>query len=159
MRSWGDLARLARDNAELGEVTVDFTPDGKGDCVIDSNPRSGVDHSCGSGGALPAYSESNSSIFVKPEERRMKFASFVDLLSETGTSPTPYPHQGAEDLSERARCRGSNGSGDGKAGVPYLSHQVRSVRHEQCDRWRHMLRRFFCRDRKDAAGNNTYLNL
>ncbi|CAM9247938.1 unnamed protein product [Choristocarpus tenellus] len=71
-RAW-DLASLRQEQAKL-EVTVNITPDGRGDCVVEQD------------GAL---------VFVKPEERRMTFDTFVDLISNTS----------------------------GHCGVPYLSHQ------------------------------------
>lgn len=86
------------------QVTVDCTPDGKGDCVVclgsDGRADSG---SCGDSGA----------VFVKPEERRMKFQEFADDL-----------------LAAKECCEGIRPEPqDMGMGVPYLSHQVRDVVH------------------------------
>ncbi|CAM9627582.1 unnamed protein product [Sphacelaria rigidula] len=103
VRSW-DLESLGRTNPEL-EVTVDCTPDGKGDCVVclgsDGRADSG---SCGDSGA----------VFVKPEERRMKFQEFADDL-----------------LAAKECCEGIRPEPqDMGMGVPYLSHQNDSLRCE-----------------------------
>jgi len=45
-------------------ITVDVTPNGKGDCVM-KNDDGGL-------------------VFTKPEERRMRFSDFIDSLSESG---------------------------------------------------------------------------
>lgn len=159
--AWDDLPSLAgRGGAGSLEVTVDFTPDGRGDCVVDvprsilsrHSSRSDVDSngsspgdaaaggvgekeggSCsgdtsgtaGAGGVgvskpAPAPAPApeakastavagTAAVFVKPEERRMEFETFVGMLLAEGARDNP--------------C-GSGVSGGGGEGVPYLSHQV-----------------------------------
>lgn len=89
--SW-DLDSLARENPEL-EVTVDWTPNGRGDCVVEDD-------------------EPECPVFVKPEERKMHFKSFVDALHA----------QGAQSRTDGRITGGDVCSEDD--GVLYLSHQV-----------------------------------
>eukprot|EP00903_Cladosiphon_okamuranus_P016617 g15329.t1 len=170
--SWDDLPSLARrGGANDLEVTVNFTPDGRGDCVVDvpcgmlsrhpvnnggsSNNRpgdaaSGVstkeeassDDSGMNGGtvakgavvgkpspspapapapaaAAPEAKASrevgDTAVFVKPEERMMKFETFLDMLLGEGGNDNPFV---------------SGASKGGGQGVPYLSHQNDSLRQE-----------------------------
>eukprot|EP00752_Nemacystus_decipiens_P010892 g9685.t1 len=164
--AWEDLPSLAgRGGAGKLEVTVDFTPNGRGDCVVDvprsmlsehSTRRDGnssadrADAASGesakeeegsrrgcTGGALgtggvdlgepapapaPAPEATVSTavagataVFVKPEERRMKFETFVGMLLAEGERESP--------------CGSGFGVGGGE-GVPYLSHQNDSLRQE-----------------------------
>lgn len=142
---WDDLSSLAGRDSEGLEVTVDFTPDGRGDCVVDVGesmlsecPTSDADvernsntegdavgvegsrRSCRTGGAVnggaAAAASCSRAVFVKPEERRMKFETFVSTLLMEAAA-----RAGGESSSTR-EC--ASGSGVGK-GVPYLSHQVR----------------------------------
>lgn len=107
-KSW-DLESLCRANPEL-EVTVDYTPDGRGDCVVDLDANNQVlgkveSGSDGSGGG-------SGMVFVKPEERRLTFQAFAEgLLAFNDREGDPEPH----------------GAG---FGVPYLSHQNDSLRLE-----------------------------
>ncbi|CAN0462987.1 unnamed protein product, partial [Hapterophycus canaliculatus] len=117
---WEDLSALVRRSSGDLEVTVDFTPDGRGDCVVDvptstlrdrSPPsngggthRSSSNGGSGREGAYEADDEvkergstsemsaadgsvtetpgpATTAVFVKPEERRMKFENFVGMLS------------------------------------------------------------------------------
>lgn len=154
--SWDDLPSLAgRGGSGNLEVTVDFTPNGRGDCVVevphgmlsghsdddvngndssrgDAAGEVGVtkEESSGRGssgkavdaGGVGGVSESpppaaapevtlstagagTTAVFVKPEERRMRFEAFIDMLSAESGSGTP-------------------GGVNGGEGVPYLSHQV-----------------------------------
>lgn len=151
---WGDLSSLAGRSLGDLEVTVDFTPDGRGDCIVDvpesimtnnSRPSNG-------GGTHKSSSSSNyrggtgvaenraacrdsasemgiagcareaagtasaaTAVFVKPEERRIKFGAFVDMLSAASSA---VARDGRSDSGERSGC---SSGGDG---VPYLSHQV-----------------------------------
>lgn len=129
-QSWDDLDSLADENPEL-EVTVDFTPDGRGDCVV--NVGTGFSPDVGSdgggdgckeeeesayGGATTTPIAAATGVFVKPEERRMKFESFVRLLSAAAASR----RCGDGDGSISNDSNSSNGTDSG--GVPYLSHQV-----------------------------------
>ncbi|CBN79281.1 conserved unknown protein [Ectocarpus siliculosus] len=145
---WDDLASLAGRDSEGLEVTVDFTPDGRGDCVVDvadsmlsELPTSdanamhdsatggrvagaeGSRRSCGTGDAVnvgSAAAARTTAVFVKPEERRMKFEAFVStLLTEAA----------ARASDESSSTRGCTSGGAGK-GVPYLSHQNDSLRQE-----------------------------
>ena len=73
-----------------GGVTVNVTPTGHGDCVLD----------CGEAGAALGARLA----FVKPQERRMSFAAFLDMLHR------------------------DDGGAEAGAGVPYVSHQNDSLR-------------------------------
>ncbi|CAM9165656.1 unnamed protein product [Ectocarpus sp. 12 AP-2014] len=145
---WDDLASLAGRGSEGLEVTVDFTPDGRGDCVVDvadsmpsEHPTSdanakrdsptgggaatgaeGSRRSCGAGdagnGGAPAAAGTTTAVFVKPEERRMKFEAFVSTLLKEAEAK-------AGDESSSTRTSGGVGGG-----VPYLSHQNDSLRQE-----------------------------
>ncbi|CAM9666830.1 unnamed protein product [Ectocarpus fasciculatus] len=150
---WDDLSSLAGRDSEGPEVTVDFTPDGRGDCVVDvadsmlsERPASDADakrnsttgggaagvegsgRSCrtGAGDAAnggAAAAAGTTAVFVKPEERRMKFETFVStLLTEAAAKA------GDESSSTRG-CTTGGGGGQGE-GVPYLSHQNDSLRQE-----------------------------
>lgn len=83
---------------------MDYTPDGRGDCVVDLDANNQVlgkveSGSDGSGGG-------SGMVFVKPEERRLTFQAFAEgLLAFNDREGDPEPH----------------GAG---FGVPYLSHQV-----------------------------------
>lgn len=113
--SWDNLASLAEDNPEL-EVTVDFTPDGRGDCVVDlSNVQKGRNVN---GAEVEQSGDmcSDGPVFVKPEERRIKFKTFVGMLSTAAESMAA--------ATEGSFGRGGSSSGDSCEGVPYLSHQV-----------------------------------
>lgn len=148
-RSWDDLVSLAGDNPEL-EVTVDFTPDGRGDCVVnlglfeqnsqddddrcgacrgetdapcDGGADGGVDNGTKGGATVGAKGEAT--VFVKPEERRIKFAAFVDMLSAAEAAPSEGRFSG-----EPAAFRGESSRSSSKASeVPYLSHQVGRMRN------------------------------
>lgn len=143
---WADLSALVgRSSGDL-EVTVDFTPDGRGDRVVDvpdSILTSRSPHSNGdstgredAGGADAGAEERSSTsetgvadcsrraavpgsgttaVFVKPEERRMKFEAFVGMLS-AAPSATGGNGRSAPGESSGCCCEGN--------GVPYLSHQV-----------------------------------
>ncbi|CAM9590057.1 unnamed protein product [Ectocarpus sp. 8 AP-2014] len=87
---WDDLASLAGRDSEGLEVTVDFTPDGRGDCVVDV-----------ADGMLSEPARTTA-VFVKPEERRMKFEAFVSTLL-TGAAA----RAGDESSSTRGACRQS----------------------------------------------------
>lgn len=91
--SW-NLETLAQVSPSL-EVTVDCTPDGRGDCVVEA--------------------PDGTAMFVKPEERKMRFKHFVDALLAQGAHKRHEEHRNGEFLE---------GSCDG---VIYLSHQVRSL--------------------------------
>lgn len=83
---------------------MDCTPDGQGDCVVDLGADDQVlgEVESGSGGGGGGGSHA---VFVKPEERRMKFQAFVEaLLAFNDCEGDPEPGAGI--------------------GVPYLSHQV-----------------------------------
>lgn len=84
-------------------MTVDLTPNGRGDCVVDSNDL--LREIDGNGGGR--------AVFVKPEERRMKFQSFVDELLMKKSSDDG--------------CVGPEYTSSSTRGVPYLSHQVQQV--------------------------------
>lgn len=141
---WDDLASLAGRDSEGLEVTVDFTPDGRGDCVVDvadsmlsERPTSdanamrdsstgggaagveGSRRSCKTGDAVngeggAAAAAGTTAVFVKPEERRMKFEAFVSTLLKEAA---------AKAGDESSSTRGCTSGGVG-GGVPYLSHQV-----------------------------------
>lgn len=145
-RFWDDLASLAGDNPEL-EVTVDFTPDGRGDCVVEdlgllekNRQDDGDDDGRGAcreetaaascdggadGGAKDAAkggANRGAAVFVKPEERRIKFAAFVDMLSTAAEATAPSEDRCGDSAPVRG---GSSGSSSTGSEVPYLSHQVR----------------------------------
>lgn len=157
--AWDDLHSLAgRGGAGDLEVTVDFTPDGRGDCVVDvphgmlsrrptssdvNGGNGSRSHAAGGVSAMEEWSSSSSTggtagargvdvskparappaleatvptavadttaAFVKPEERRMKFETFLGMLLEEGGNGSPS---------------GSGARGGVREGVPYLSHQV-----------------------------------
>lgn len=153
--SWDDLPSLAgRGGSGNLEVTVDFTPNGRGDCVVDvprsmfSDANSNTSRDDAAGGGVSVRQEESSScstsgtagaggvvdatcsklapaaapeatvsaaaagttaVFVKPEERRMEFETFLGMLSAEGGS---------------GNSCGSGVDGGGGEGVPYLSHQV-----------------------------------
>lgn len=164
------------DNDDGLEVTVDFTPDGRGDCVVDvarSNMvLSSSDHCCGSngsggGGSSSSNSGSNGSngnsgrgggsgtgevgetgqgsgnsvnhtgdaaaglgndsttaVFVKPEERRVNFETFLGMLSEKSTAAaSSVSSVGSGSSSSTPRSSSDDTVGE----VPYLSHQVRGA--------------------------------
>lgn len=155
-RSWDDLASLAGDNPEL-EVTVDFTPDGRGDCVVDRGvfDQNNQDDSdaCGAcreetaapcdrgadggadggakGGARSGVKR-GAAVFVKPEERRIKFAAFVDMLSTAAQATPPEGGFGGEPAASRGESSQSSSKG---SEVPYLSHQVFRIRVGIAECW------------------------
>lgn len=88
-----DLDTLSRVNQDL-DVTVDWTPSGRGDCIVGGNEPD-----------VPG-------VFVKPEARRMSFQRFVDALLAQGAQKS-----GRND-------RRNYDEGDSGDGVLYLSHQV-----------------------------------
>ena len=109
---WDDLASLA---APDQEVTVDFTPDGRGDCVVELDSRKSKVVS-GEGLNLKPpgtpVDVDTVEVFVKPEERKMRFNSFVDLM-------LPIDGNGENSITSstsKGRIKGEE--------VPYLSHQV-----------------------------------
>lgn len=138
--AWDDLPSLAgRSGVGDLEVTVDFTPDGRGDCVVDV-PRSMLSRLPANNGVSSHASRSDAAgrvsakvdvskpasaaaaaeakasrdagataVFVKPEERRMKFETFLGMMLEEGGNGNP--------------C-GSGAKSGGGQGIPYLSHQV-----------------------------------
>lgn len=132
-RSWNDLVSLADENPEL-EVTVDFTPDGRGDCVVDVGlfEQSSQDDdgrgACRGETAAPCDggagggAKFGATVFVKPEERIIKFAAFVDMLSTAAEAAPSEDGFGGEPAAFRGV--GSQSSSKGSE-VPYLSHQVR----------------------------------
>ncbi|CAM9885504.1 unnamed protein product, partial [Scytosiphon promiscuus] len=159
---WGDLSSMVgRGSGDL-EVTVDFTPDGRGDCVVDvpesiltnraphsnggdthKSSSDGRSHTGGASGVgdgttgrhttsrtgsagccerrTASRKSATTAVFVKPEERRMKFEAFVDMLSAAPSTP-----------AGGGRCATGQSSGciGGGDGVPYLSHQNDSLRQE-----------------------------
>ena len=142
-RSWDNLASLAGNNPEL-EVTVDFTPDGRGDCVVDLAHFEKTSHdddddrrrACreataapcdtrvdsGAQGGAKGGSKGVAAVFVKPEERRMKFAAFVAMLSTAAeVAPRTEGRHGGDPAFRGESSRSSSKDGE----VPYLSHQVR----------------------------------
>lgn len=124
MRSWEDLAFLAGENPEL-EVTVDFTPDGRGDCVVDVNHA--IDDQDGGqvdGDETPAVANGRcgAGVFVKPEERRVTFERFVGMLSKSAAA-TDYEDGGGSSF-EPDSCSGDGDGAGNSEEVPYLSHQV-----------------------------------
>lgn len=156
--AWDDLASLAgRGGSGDQKVTVDFTPNGRGDCVVDvprnmlrrrstsGDVNSNASGGTAGGGVSAKLEEEDSSsrgatgtmvdpgrvdvskpapvaapdatvsagagttaVFVKPEERRMEFKTFIGLLEEGGSG---------------VPCSSGTDGGGGE-GVPYLSHQV-----------------------------------
>eukprot|EP01102_Stenamoeba_stenopodia_P013366 TRINITY_DN4326_c0_g1_i2.p1 TRINITY_DN4326_c0_g1~~TRINITY_DN4326_c0_g1_i2.p1 ORF type:complete len:246 (-),score=37.04 TRINITY_DN4326_c0_g1_i2:601-1338(-) len=104
LHSWNDLLDLksrvdaSSESTEDDFITVDVTPNGKGDCVVKDD-----DHNL---------------IFVKPEERRMRFSEFIDTLSEDGHINDESPTT-ADDFSSWA----SENQKKKKEGVCYYSHQ------------------------------------
>lgn len=107
--SWDDLAFLAEPDLE---VTVDFTPDGRGDCVVNlGSSRSRECERCELEAVNgPAGVNNTSWVFVKPEERKIRFSSFLDVM---------LSRDGQSIASSRSCSGGSKGDE-----VPYLSHQV-----------------------------------
>ena len=140
-RSWNGLVSLADENPEL-EVTVDFTPDGRGDCVVDvglleHNSQDDDDGrgACrgetaapcdgGAGGGAKVGGRGGAKcgavVFVKPEERVIKFAAFVNMLSTAAEAGPSEGGFGGEPPAFRGESSQSSSKG---SEVPYLSHQV-----------------------------------
>ncbi|CAN0008064.1 unnamed protein product, partial [Pylaiella littoralis] len=176
--TWEDVSTLVGrgrrgldgDDDDL-EVTVDFTPDGRGDCVVDvarsmmlsssSSSSNGISSKGGSktsdvgkqeqgsggssnrpgnatgfGGDSPAAAAAaggggkeavpgTTAVFVKPEERRVNFETFLGMLSETATTASSVSSIGGSSSTLR-----SNSSDDTDGEVAYLSHQNDSLRQE-----------------------------
>lgn len=126
--SWNDLPFLAEPDLE---VTVDFTPDGRGDCVVNlGSSRSRECERCELETVDPTAGVSNTSwVFVKPEERRIRFSSFVDIMLSRDD----------QSITSSRPCSGGT-KGDG---VPYLSHQVGSGNFHSCPIWWPLSEAFF----------------
>lgn len=118
--SWDDLTFLAEPDLE---VTVDFTPDGRGDCVVNlGSGRSRECEKCELEGVNATGGVNNTPwVFVKPEERKIRFRSFVDVML-------------SRDDQSIASSRPRSGESKGNE-VPYLSHQVGSDNFHSCLAW------------------------
>ena len=109
---------------QRSQVTVDVTPGGRGDAVVD----------------IPGHGP----VFVKPEERRMKFAEFLPFLHDSRRKwvtdqvrrvPPPTPkcaadptgHPGAHDVEGVSAERPAERQCEE---IPYLSHQNDGLREE-----------------------------
>lgn len=102
-RSDDRLLELAGDST----VTVNVTPNGRGDAVLEPSDTSVV-----------GTSSLEAAVFVKPEEVRMPFREFVDEL-----------HAGRRDARDSGGAAGSSREPERRR-VPYLSWQNDSLRAE-----------------------------
>ena len=113
---------LARMAALAGEAaaTVNVTPTGHGDCVVE----------CPLGAAKPSDGRASTLLaFVKPEERRMNFSAFLKMLhgDDGGDSGRPDVETGVPYISfQNDSLRDSTEFGGGGAAAPSLASQVRA---------------------------------
>eukprot|EP00937_MAST-01D_sp_MAST-1D-sp2_P007809 g7809.t1 len=125
MQAWGGGAagiRRLRDSADEGaEVTVNVTPTGHGDCVVETFADTAANSAAAGTGA--SASAALGRLFVKPLEVRMRFRTLLDELLAANAG-------GGDGMRGGASAGGGCGGGDGIIGngVPYLSHQNDNLR-------------------------------